>query len=267
MVSGGSSGAGEHYFSATPDGPAPADGPDGADSPDGADGADGADGPRGGAPRRPLRVELAGAVRELETAGGVFSADRLDAGTSVLLATAPPPPAEGDLLDLGCGWGALALSMGLRAPGATVWAVDVNPRAVALTAANAARLGLSGVRAVPPEGVPDGVVLAALWSNPPIRVGKAALHALLLRWLPRLAPGAQAHLVVQRHLGADSLHRWLEVEGLPRAGLAADVARVRSARGYRVLRVTRSAGPAGGPAVGGPAVGGPAVGGPAQAVR
>ncbi len=200
--------------------------------------------PASAAARRPLRVELAGAVRELETAGGLFSPDGLDAGTSVLLATAPPPPPSGHLVDVGCGWGALALSLALRAPGATVWAVDVNPRALEVTAANARRLGLDGVRAVAPEQVPAGLRVAALWSNPPIRVGKQRLHELLLGWLPRLLAGAEAHLVVQRHLGADSLQRWLEAEGLPGAGVRAPVERVRSARGYRVLRV--------GPVAGGP---------------
>ena len=209
--------------------------------------------PGGAGERRPLAVELAGAVRELETAGGLFSPDRIDVGTSVLLATAPPPPAGGHLVDLGCGWGALALSMALRAPGATVWAVDVNPRALAVTAANAQRLGLAGVRAVRPDEVPAQVRVAALWSNPPIRVGKGPLHDLLLAWLPRLEAGGQAHLVVQRHLGADSLQRWLAEEGLPGAGVTAPVERVRTARGYRVLRV--------GPVPGGPVPGGPVPGG------
>lgn len=208
-------GDGEHYFAGSPSGPAQ---------------------------RRTLRVELAGAVRELETAGGTFSPDRLDAGTSVLLASAPAPPATGHLLDAGCGWGPLALSMALRSPGATVWAVDVNTRALELVAANAARLGLTGVRPVLPHQVPDDVVLAAVWSNPPIRVGKAALHELLLRWLPRLGDGAEGHLVVARHLGADSLQRWLTGDGLPGAGVDAAVERVRTARGYRVIRVRRHPG-------------------------
>jgi 16S rRNA G1207 methylase RsmC len=106
---------------------------------------------------------------------------------------------------------------------------------VELTAENAAALGLAGVRATAPDGVPDDVSFAAIWSNPPIRIGKAALHELLLRWLPRLAPGGDAYLVVQRHLGADTLHRWLAEE------LAAgfEVGRQASAKGYRVLRVSR----------------------------
>ena len=166
----------------------------------------------------------------LETDAGVFSAARLDPGTRLLLDTVPPPPQAGNLLDLGSGYGPLALVMAARAPRAAVWAVDVNQRALALCAANAARASLGNVRCVTPEqqGLPGQ--LDAIWSNPPIRIGKQALHSLLTGWLGRLAPGGSAHLVVQRHLGADSLHRWLEEAGWP-------VSRVAARTGYRVLRV------------------------------
>lgn len=189
---------------------------------------------------RPLRAVLGGRERDLVTASGVFSAERLDAGTAVLLRVAAdsarPEPLEGaDLVDLGCGWGAVALSMALAQPSRRVWAVDVNPRALALTALNAQRLGLSGVRAVTPDQVPEGVVLGELWSNPPIRVGKAALHEMLARWLGRLHPAGQAHLVVQRNLGADSLARWLAG---PDVGVPLAVERVATSAGFRVLRVS-----------------------------
>jgi 16S rRNA (guanine1207-N2)-methyltransferase len=191
--------------------------------------------PVGDAGRRTLQVRLTGHDVEVVTADGVFSGGRLDLGTRVLLREVPAPPADGDLLDLGCGWGPIALAMAMASPRATVWAVDVNARALELTRENAARLRLPGVRAVVPDDVPDGVRFSAVWSNPPIRVGKAELHALLLRWLPRLAPEGIAHLVVQRHLGADSLQAWL-VEAL---GSEFSVARAGSAKGYRVLRVAR----------------------------
>ena len=166
----------------------------------------------------------------LETDAGVFSAGRLDPGTRLLLDTAPAPPQAGDLVDLGSGYGPIALVLAARAPGATVWALDVNERALQLCTRNAARAGLDNVRCVPPghQELPGQV--AAIWSNPPIRIGKQALHGLLAGWLGRLAPGGSAHLVVQRHLGADSLHRWLEESGWP-------VTRVAAKSGYRVLRV------------------------------
>ena len=183
---------------------------------------------------RPLSVRLAGADLDLVTAGGVFSPGRVDLGTSVLLREVPNPPADGDLLDLGCGWGPLSLSLALLSPQARVWGVDVNERSLDLLRRNALRADADNVRAVLPDDVPGDVRFAAVWSNPPIRIGKAALHEMLLRWLPRLLPGASAYLVVQRNLGADSLHRWLD-ETLGPRGYA--VARHASAKGFRVLHV------------------------------
>lgn len=189
--------------------------------------------------RRTMTVPLAGRDVRVHTAGGVFSGGRVDLGTQVLLRTVPPAPATGDLLDLGCGWGPVALTMALQSPGARVWAVDVNRRALGLLRDTATDLQLAGVRPVTPDGVPDGVRFAAIWSNPPIRVGKAELHAMLAAWLPRLAPDGVAHLVVQRNLGADSLQRWIDAElGPSVGGLRAE--RTASAKGFRVLRVAWS---------------------------
>jgi 16S rRNA (guanine1207-N2)-methyltransferase len=187
-------------------------------------------------PSRPaeVRLDLPDLSLTLATDRGVFSAARVDPGTKVLLLTAPPPPASGHLLDLGCGYGPIALTLARRSPDATVWAVDVNARALDLVRSNAAAAGLANVRAATPDEVPDDMAFAALWSNPPVRVGKAALHDLLDRWLPRLAPGGHALLVVQKHLGADSLHRWLAERGWA-------VDRLASRMAYRVLDV-RAAG-------------------------
>lgn len=160
---------------------------------------------------------------------GVFGYGVVDSGTKLLLLRAPAPPAAGDLLDLGCGTGAIALTMARRAPEATVWAVDVNRRARELCERNAAANGVENVRVAAPEDVPKDVRFAAIWSNPPIRIGKGALHELLLHWLGRLGPGAEAHLVVQKHLGADSLQRWLAEHGHP-------CDRVATGAGFRILR-------------------------------
>lgn len=189
--------------------------------------------------RRELTVEMVGRRVTVEVAGGVFSPGRVDPGTRVLLGAVPVPPADGDLVDLGCGWGPVALTMALRSPGARVWAVDVNERALDLVRSNAARLGLDGVRAVTPDEVPGDLVVDALWSNPPVRVGKAALHDLLRTWTARLGADAAAHLVVQKNLGSDSLHRWMQTE------LGLDVERLTSVKGYRVLEVRRGTSDAG----------------------
>lgn len=184
---------------------------------------------------RTITVNLGGRDVEVTTAAGVFSPDHVDWGTRVLLSHVPPPPPGGDLLDLGCGWGPVALSLALESPHATVWAVDVNERALELTRRNAAHLSLHNINAVLAPDVPEDVTFRTIWSNPPIRVGKNELHGILERWLPRLAPGGDAWLVVQKNLGSDSLQRWLE------STLPADFSVTRSAtsRGFRVLRVRR----------------------------
>lgn len=185
---------------------------------------------------RPVEVTLPDVSLTLTADRGVFAADRLDAGTKLLLLEAPPLAGAATVLDLGCGWGPITCVAARRAPDATIWAVDVNARARALTAANAAAIGAADrVRVVAPDEVPADVVFDRVLSNPPVRIGKAALHDLLLRWLPRLSPGGRAHLVVQKHLGSDSLARWLDDQGFP-------AARVASRAGYRILEVTRGEG-------------------------
>lgn len=190
--------------------------------------------PQGPEVRRPLSVVLAGTRRELVTSSGLFSPDGIDKGTAILLDTVPPPEG-GTLLDIGSGWGPIALTMALLSPEATVYAIDVNERSIALTAENADRLGLRTIRSSTPDDVDPSLQFDTIWSNPPIRIGKQELHALLLRWLPRLAPGGRAWLVVQKNLGADTLLRWLQEE-LP-AGFVAR--RAETSKSFRVLEVRR----------------------------
>lgn len=190
--------------------------------------------PASAADLRPLRVNLGGRTLDLVTARGVFSPDRVDRGTAVLLQHAPPPPSDGDLLDLGCGWGPIALSLAVRSPTARVWGLDVNERALDLLRRNAAANELNNITTTRPADVPGDVRFSALWSNPPIRVGKPVLHEMLLHWLPRLEPGASAYLVVQRNLGSDSLQSWLS-DQLGPSGYA--VSRFGSDKGFRLLEV------------------------------
>ncbi|MEU1973591.1 methyltransferase [Microbacterium sp. NPDC019599] len=189
---------------------------------------------------RRIRVRLAGRDVEVTTAGGVFSPDHVDSGTGVLLANTPPPPPGGHLLDLGSGWGPIALTLALESPHATVWAVDVNERALDLVRRNARSLGLENINAVLPDDVPDDVSFRTIRSNPPIRVGKHELHGLLERWIPRLDERSDAWLVVQRNLGSDSLQRWLAAT----FENGYSVHRAATGRGFRVLKVRRHGTPA-----------------------
>lgn len=184
---------------------------------------------------RTLVVSIDGMQLSFVTDSGVFSPGRLDAGTRLLLAEAPPlAPAERRVLDLGCGWGPIACVAALRSPAAEVLAVDVNERALALTAQNAEANAAANVTVDRTDDVDPDRRFDRILCNPPIRIGKPALHELLALWLDRLAPGGRAHLVVQRHLGSDSLARWLTARGHR-------VTRLVSKRGYRLLEV----GPAG----------------------
>jgi len=180
---------------------------------------------------REVTFMVDGRVYRLTASSGVYSANRLDPGTAVLLRKAPlPGPGGGTFLDLGCGYGPISCVLAASSPDARVYALDVNRRALDLVARNADATGV-GDRVVPVTAaeMPEAVTFDEIWSNPPIHVGKADLHGLLRTWLPRLAPGGSAWMVVAKHLGADSLAAWLEREGYP-------VERYASQKGFRILR-------------------------------
>jgi 16S rRNA (guanine1207-N2)-methyltransferase len=184
-------------------------------------------------PRAPSRLRtiplvLPDLTLDLETDRGVFSADAVDRGTKLLLLEGPRPPPAGSLLDLGCGYGAIAVTLARRSPSASVWAVDVNERARHLAEVNADRAVARNVTVCHPDDVPPELRFAAIYSNPPVRIGKDALHDLLTTWLGRLDTGAHAYLVVHKHLGSDSLASWLSEQGRT-------VARLGSRMGYRIL--------------------------------
>ncbi|MDQ2678058.1 MAG: methyltransferase [Actinomycetota bacterium] len=178
--------------------------------------------------RSTVRLDLPDRSFDLVTDRGVFSSSRIDPGTKLLLMELPEL-LDGPVVDVGCGYGPIACTVAARRPTLEVWAVDVNERARELCALNASAAGLE-VSVVAPEGVPDELRFETIVSNPPIRIGKGALHGLLEHWLDRLTPTGSAWLVVQKHLGADSLASWLGARGH-------EVERIRSRQGYRILRV------------------------------
>jgi 16S rRNA G1207 methylase RsmC len=183
-----------------------------------------------------IELDVAGEVFQVSTASGTFSPLRLDFGTSVLIDHLELAPKDGNILDLGCGWGPIALNLAKHSPKAKVWAVDVNSRSLELTAENAKTLGLSNIQTATPESVEPDIKFSGIWSNPPIRIGKKELHGLLLTWLPRLEKGGSAYLVVQKNLGSDSLQKWLTetlIEGY-------EVSRLTSIKTYRIIKVLRT---------------------------
>jgi 16S rRNA G1207 methylase RsmC len=181
---------------------------------------------------RTSTLVVAGRNLQLVTDRGVFAKKGVDQGTQILLDAAPRPPSEGTFLDLGCGSGAIALALASYSRHASIMAVDVNARALQLVSENARRNDLRNITALFPQSVPVDLQFDLIWSNPPIRIGKQALHDLLNTWLNRLSPTGQAWLVVNRNLGSDSLAVWMMSKGF-------EVARHTSKRGFRVLKVTR----------------------------
>ena len=183
-----------------------------------------------------IQIPVAGEIVDVTTASGTFSPTQLDFGTEVLIEQMDLAPISGNLLDLGCGWGPIALNLAKLRPNTKVWAVDVNTRSVELTQANARNLGISNINAVLPDQVPGDLRFSGIWSNPPIRIGKKELHELLLMWLPRLETGGEAYLVVQKNLGSDSLQKWLTEE----LATGFEVSRYTSIKTYRVLKIKKN---------------------------
>ena len=184
--------------------------------------------------RVPVSANVWGHWLELTSGSGVFAQGRLDIGTGVLLREQSAPEGARTVLDLGCGYGVIGLAIAVAVPECRVTAIDVNERAVLLANENAAALGIEDrFTASLPDEVDPAATYDEIWSNPPIRIGKEALHQLLLDWLPRLVPEGRARLVVGKNLGADSLAGWLGGQGFP-------TAKVASAKGFRVLEARRA---------------------------
>lgn len=158
---------------------------------------------------------------------GVFSKGELDKGTALLLRSLPPD-AQGTLLDLGCGWGAVGVIAGKRCPHLAVTMVDVNERAVALAQKNAERNGIAAA-CMQSDGI------AALhrsfdfiFLNPPIRAGKEVIYRLFRECAEHLKPMGQVHIVIRKQQGADSAQRFLQT-------LFSSVETVSRSAGFRVF--------------------------------
>jgi len=192
--------------------------------------------PEGPLVPREITVTLNGNKYSVLTAGGVFSPEHIDQGTQVLLTHLEKANPSGNFLDIGCGWGPIALALALHSPKAVIYAIDVNQRSLELTKLNAERLGISNIIVCKPEEVPHDIQFDEIWSNPPIRVGKVVLHEILTLWINRLTTGGTARLVVQKNLGSDSLHKWLSQEFSPEF----ESTRIDSSKTFRVLKVTRT---------------------------
>ena len=183
--------------------------------------------------RQTMEVELAGSKLKVLTDRGVFSSAGVDKGTQVLLKHTELVAMSGTVMDLGAGWGAISISLARSNPDLEVLAIEINSRAIELIEANAELLNLQNIKTLQLSQVQNESI-DQIWSNPPIRIGKPALHELLIESFTKLKKGGEAFLVVQKHLGADSLAKWLEQEQNHR------VQKIDNSKGFRVFRVTKA---------------------------
>ncbi len=175
----------------------------------------------------------------LHTDAGVFSKGKIDRGTRLLLAAMERGslalPEDGDVCDLGCGYGPIGIAVAKMRPKTRVYMVDINPRAVELAERNVRRHRLGNVQVRRGDGVsvfaPQRFDL--IITNPPIRAGKAQVHALLTEAKEWLVPGGRLALVIRTQQGAKSLAAFLET-------LFPVVEEIEKGGGFRVYEAQRT---------------------------
>ena len=143
------------------------------------------------------------------TDAGVFSRGEVDFGTDVLLRALPEDMA-GRVLDLGCGWGAVGVSVGKKYPSCSLLMSDVNERALELARKNAAANGVRA-EAVQSDGLDrvDGLFDYIL-TNPPIRAGKQVIYRLFAESALKLAASGALYIVIRKQQGAESALKYLK---------------------------------------------------------
>ena len=157
---------------------------------------------------RSFRAVFAGRVLAFDTDAGVFSKQHVDPG-SELLCKSLPDDLHGDVLDLGCGWGAMTVMTLARFPKAEVVMADVNERALALAVSNVEKNHMQATAVLSDgfekiEGEFDAVI-----TNPPIRAGKAVIYRMFEDAKAHLVPGGALYLVIRKQQGAPSALKFL----------------------------------------------------------
>ena len=165
--------------------------------------------PESGHEARSFRAVFAGRVLAFDTDAGVFSKQHVDPG-SELLCRALPETLSGEVLDMGCGWGAMTVMTLAKCPDVVMTMADVNERALALAKANVEKNRMQA-RAVLSDGFErvDGLFDAVI-TNPPIRAGKAVIYRMFEEAKAHLKPGGALYLVIRKQQGAPSALKFLK---------------------------------------------------------
>ncbi|MFD2707306.1 class I SAM-dependent methyltransferase [Salibacterium lacus] len=155
--------------------------------------------------QRVVTAQLRGKRMSFHSDHGVFSKSEVDYGTRMLLEVYRFPEMEGDILDIGCGYGSIGLTLAAEAD-RTIWMTDVNERALSLAAQNAEKDGLSNTRIMKSSlfEALEGEKFASVISNPPVRAGKETVHALFEKAYDHLCSKGTFWTVLQKKQGAPS---------------------------------------------------------------
>ena len=183
---------------------------------------------------RPVECEYTyrGIPLSFQTDAGVFSKGEVDTGTRLLL-EALPEEMRGDILDLGCGWGVIGISVARKWPETQVTMADVNRRALELSRENAKR-NRADVCCAESDGMAAfaGETFDAVITNPPIRAGKQVIYKMFADAAECLKPGGALYLVIRKQQGAESCIRYLQT-------ICASVEKLDKSGGFWVIRAKR----------------------------
>ena len=171
----------------------------------------------------PCDYTYRGIPLSFQTDAGVFSKGEVDTGTRLLLEALPEKMA-GEILDLGCGWGVIGISIARKWPETRVTMADVNTRALDLSRENAKR-NHAEVTCAESDGMAalKGKAFDAVVTNPPIRAGKQVIYGMFADAAKSLNPGGALYLVIRKQQGAESCMKYLQtifdsVEKLDKSG-------------------------------------------------
>ncbi|HEX3045817.1 MAG TPA: methyltransferase [Bacillota bacterium] len=175
-------------------------------------------------------ITVRGIQLKLTTDAGVFSKNRLDPGTELLIEGLRLQPEFHEILDLGCGYGPIGLSLARLLPDAKVYMSDPNERAIELAVKNAQINGIRNVVICPGPGFTSfpNQRFDLVVTNPPIRAGKQVIYALIEEAYPALNPGGWFAAVILTRQGAKSFEDKVEA-------VFGNVTEWEKGGGYRVV--------------------------------
>lgn len=185
--------------------------------------------------RKTISWSLRGKTLHFTTDAGVFSKGGVDFGSQLLIESFLMPDVDGDVLDVGCGYGPIGLTIATLYPERQIQMVDVNERAIALSQENAAQNHVQNTKIYPSNGllaVKDSN-FAAILTNPPIRAGKDVVFSFYEDSFTKLRSGGELWVVIQKKQGAPSSAKHLEE-------FFGNVSVVAKRKGYYILKAIKS---------------------------